>query len=63
MSREIQLDFFSDIAQARASGRSKSVRRSRIIRLRSAEAEALAPAIDSDWFEMVPLHCYEDVLP
>ena len=55
---EKQLDFFLSDTMLRSRRPPEAVRRSRVHRVRSTEAEALAPAIDSAWFELLPLEAY-----
>ncbi len=62
MIAEEQLDFFCEVAKLRSRRPQEAVRRSRVQRSRSAEAEALAPAIDLSWFELPPMDAYEDVI-
>ena len=56
------LTFLSECDRLCSSGPSKRVRRSRVLRGRSDEAEALAPSIDRFWFELPPLEAYDDLL-
>ena len=61
-TNEIQLDFFVDVDMLRSRRPQKAVRRSRVVRLRSDRARALAPTTDLSWFELPPMEAYADML-
>ena len=59
MEEQLTFGFMSD--RLRSSRPPEVVRRSRILAKRSEIAEALAPAVDSFWYEVPPLAAYVDL--
>ena len=55
------LDFSCPGAQPHGRRSPVGIRRSRNIARRSPKAEALAPALDTDWYEAPPLEAYADM--